>query len=291
MNYSELLNSLKTLDKKYTVKVIGKTKFNRKIIAVERNLNSLFSTAIFVCGMHAREHIGGDVVFEMIKRNLFDEITEFNLSFILLSNPDGVELQCGNLDVFPKKTQERLVKINGGSKDFSMWKANANGVDVNNNFDARFGTNVHKINPASHGFPGKQPFSEKESRIIADYTKRKNTFITISYHTKGEEIYFNFFQMGKRLVRDSKIANKFSESTGYLIKNVEELSSGGYKDWCVDKLKIPSLTIELGSDNLSHPIGKENVKEIFDRNKMIASDLKFAYNEFIKSKREIDNEL
>lgn len=291
MNYSELFDNLKTLDKKYTVKVIGKTKFNRNIIAVERNLNSFFSTAIFVCGVHAREHIAGDVVLEMIKQNLFDEITEFNLSFILLANPDGVELQCGNLESFPKPIQEKLVKINGGSRDFSMWKANARGVDINNNFDARFGTNVHDFKPASHGFPGEYSFSERESRAIAKYTKRKNAFITISYHTKGEEIYFNFFQNGKRLVRDTKVAKKFSESTGYLIKNVEESSSGGYKDWCVDKLKIPAITIELGSDDLSHPIGREHIKDIFDRNKMIASDLKFAYNEFIKSKREIDNEL
>lgn len=286
MNYSELLQSLKTLDKNYKVKVIGKTKFKRKIFAVEKTLDKSFSTAIFVCSVHARENIASDVVLEMIRRGLFDKIKKFNLSFVLMANPDGVELQCGNLLSFPKRTQKKLIEFNGGSRDFSMWKANANGVDINNNFDANFGFNVHSSKPSSHGFVGKNALSEKESRAIANYTMKKNPFITISYHTKGEEIYFNFFQAEGRLLRDEKIAKRFSKSTGYEIKNVELTSSGGFKDWCVQKLKIPSLTIELGNDCWSHPIGKDKLLKIFDKNKTIAKDLQFAYNEFIKFERE-----
>jgi len=85
-------------------------------------------------------------------------------------------------------------------------------------------------------------------------------------------------------VRDEVIAKKFADSTGYKIKNVESVSSGGYKDWCVEKLKIPAITIEVGSDDLSHPISKENLSEIFEKNKSIAFDLNFAYNEFEKSR-------
>lgn len=283
MDYVELLNQLKTIDKKYKVKTIGRTKFNRKIIAVEKTINRSFSTAILVAGMHARENISCDLVFKMIKENLFDNIKNFNLSFIIMANPDGIELQSGGIEKFPKIAQNRLININGGI-DFSMWKANARSVDINNNFDAKWGTNVNSTEPASHGFIGKKAMSEKETKAIARYTKNKNAFITISYHTKGEEIYFNFFQNPKDLERDEKIAQKFAKSTGYKIVNVEKSSSGGYKDWCVEKLKIPALTIELGSDDLVHPITKENLKEIYDKNKTIASDLEFAYNEFIKSR-------
>lgn len=286
MDYSGLLKNLKTLGKEYKVKAIGRTKYNRKIFAVERTLNKSFSTAIFVCSMHARENIATDVALKMITENLFAEIKDFNLAFILMANPDGVDLQCGKLSRFPKKVQQKLVSINGGSMDFSMWKANANGVDLNNNFDANFNSNVHSSFPASHGYIGKYAESEVETRAIVNYTKKVKPFITISYHTKGEEIYFNFFQNGRELQRDEKIANRFSESTGYIIKNVEALSSGGYKDWCVQKLKISALTIELGNDNLSHPIGKERLQEIFDRNKSIAKDLIFAYNVFKQNKRE-----
>ena len=281
MRYLELLENIQNLSKEYKVKVIGVTKFNRKIIAVERTINKSFSTAILVAGMHARENISCDVLFEMIDRNLFKDIKDFNLSFIIMANPDGIELQSGALDSFPKTHQKRLLNINCGY-DFSTWKANAMAVDINNNFDAKWGTNAHALKESSHGFIGKKPFSEKESKAIARYTKKNKTFITISYHTKGEEIYFNFFQDEKRLRRDESIAQRFACSTSYKIVNVENSSSGGYKDWCVEKLKIPALTIELGSDDLTHPITKKNLKEIFDKNKTIASDLEFAYNEFIK---------
>ncbi len=282
MNYSELLKNLRLLKSEYKIKIIGKTKFNRKIIAVERNVDKSFSTAIFVAGMHARENISGDVLFEMLKNDLFKDVSKYNLSFILLANPDGVELQTFGVQNFPRKWRKKLIKINGGN-DFSMWKANARGVDINNNFDARWGTNVHSSQPASHGFIGKNPMSEKETRAITKYTIKKKAFITISYHTKGEEIYFNFFQDGWRLERDESIAKHFAKSTGYNVVNVENCSSGGFKDWCVEKLKIPALTIELGHDSLTHPIKKEHLKEIFDKNKMIATDIEFAYNEFIKA--------
>lgn len=285
MNYSELLTELNNLDKKYQIKVIGKTKFKRKIIAVEKILDKSFSTAIFVAGVHAREDIACDMLLKMLKENLFDGINNFNLSFILMANPDGVALECGWLDEFPKNWQKKLIKMNDGSNDFSMWKANARGVDINNNFDARFGTNTHSNEPSSQGFVGKKAMSECETRALEKYTKKMKTFLTISYHTKGEEIYFNFFQSGKDLKRDEKIAKRFAKSTGYKIVNVEKSSSGGYKDWCVEKLKIPALTIELGSDDLSHPITKEHLNEIFERNKKIASDVQFAYNEFIKRQR------
>lgn len=284
MTYNELLKKLTLIDKNYQVKVIGKTKFNRKIFAVERILNESFSTAIFVASVHARENIATDLIFEMIEQKLFENVCKFNLAFIVMANPDGVALQCGGIGQFSKKWQKKLIQMNGDSSDFSMWKANALGVDINNNFDAKWGQNVHSDVPASQGFVGYSAMSENETMAIADYTKKMRPFISISYHTKGEEIYFNFFQDGKSLIRDGLIAQQFSKSTGYKIKNVENFSSGGFKDWCVEKLKIPALTIELGRDDLVHPIKKEMLGEIFQKNKSIAFDLEFAYNMFEKSR-------
>ncbi len=282
MTYNELLTNLLKLNKDYKVKVIGKTKFNRNIFAVERIVDKSFSTAILLAGIHARENITTDLVFEMIKRGLFDKIDKFNISFILMANPDGVQIQSGYLKEFPISAQNEILKMNNFSEDFSLWKANALGVDLNNNFDARFGTNVHSKCPSSQGFIGEHAFSENETKAIFQYTLSVKPFISISYHSKGEEIYFNFFQKGKIKARDEKIAKRFAQSTLYRIVNVEKLSSGGYKDWCVEKLKIPALTIEVGDDKLSHPITKINLNEIFDKNKTIAFDLEFAYNEFIK---------
>lgn len=278
MDYETLLRKMNDYSKTFEIKCLGYSHFGRKIWAVERNLNKNFATAIFVGSVHAREYVTTDLLCKFLDEKLFDEIDEFNVSIVLMANPDGVELVKHGLKSVPKCFRSRVVETNGGSNDFLLWKANGLGEDINNNFDANFGTNVHAYSPASSGFIGEFTESVLETKILADYTRAKKPFFTVSYHSKGEEIYFNFFQDKLRLERDKIIAERFAKSTGYVIRNVEEGSSGGYKDWCVQKLKIPSLTIEVGSDDLKHPIHEENLDDIYSLNKSVAKDLKFAYN-------------
>lgn len=280
MDYSSLLCSLEQFSKKYRVRSLGKTNFNRDIFAVEKVSGSYLSTAILVAAVHAREDITTDLVIKMLEENLFDSIAEFNVSVIPMLNPDGVELSKHGIMSAKKTARKNLIKANGDLTDFSLWKANGRGVDINNNFDAKFNEHTSSNLPASQGFAGKFPESEVETKSLVNYTKSVNPFITISYHSKGEEIYFNFFQDGKRLARDEMIAKRFSQSTNYAIKNPEASSSGGFKDYCVSKLKIPALTIEVGSDELSHPIQRDHLDEIYGKHKLVANDLKFAYNVF-----------
>ncbi len=284
MDYNRLLEKIEIYKQNYNVKILGYSHFNRPIYAVERVLNQHFSTALLVASTHAREHITTDIVCEMIDSGLFDNITDFNISFILMANPDGVELCINGIESAPEDERQNLIKINGGNLNFSMWKANGKGVDINNNFDANFGQNVHSEVLSSQGFIGEFPESEPETKILADYAKNNDVFLALTYHSKGEEIYYNFFQSGKQLERDSVIAKRFAESTGYLIKNVESSSSGGFKDYVVQKLRLPAITIEVGNDNLSHPISREFLPEIFERHKNVANDLIFAYNIFISYK-------
>ena len=288
MDYECLLSKIKTYEKRYDVKIIGKTKFNRNIFAVEKNVNQNFFTAIFVAGVHAREHITTDLLCKMLDDGLFDNIKNFNLSFVLMANPDGVEICYHGFDSVPENFKKEVFEINKNNEDFSLWKANGVGVDINNNFDANFGTNTHANKPSKSGFAGLFAESENETKALVSYTKSKRVFLTVSYHSKGEEIYFNFFQDEKRLKRDEFIAKQFAKSTGYLIRNVERVSSGGYKDYCVQKLKVPALTIEVGSDELKHPIKKEFLNEIFEKHKFVAKDTQFAYNVFVEFEETID---
>lgn len=278
MDYETLLQKINEYSINFEIKCLGYTNFGRKILAVERNLNKDFATAIFVGGMHAREYITTDLLCRFLDEKLFDEIDGFNVALILMANPDGVELVKHGIESVPESSRKKVLEINRNSFDFSIWKANGIGEDINNNFDANFGTNVHSKKPSSSGFAGEFAESVIESRLIANYTRRKRPFFTVSYHSKGEEIYFNFFQDKSRLKRDRVIASRFARSTGYAVRNVEKSSSGGYKDWCVQKLKIPSLTIEIGSDSLLHPIDEKHLDDIYSLHKAVAKDLKFAYN-------------
>ena len=130
-----------------------------------------------------------------------------------------------------------------------LWKANARGVDLNCNFDALWGTG--RLNTRTRGAEnctGDFPFSEPESKALADFTLKVMPHAALAFHTKGEEIYWEFdgagFIMGARVL---------ARSTVYAPKIISG-SAGGYKDWCLKRLKIPAYTIECGSDRLAHPI-------------------------------------
>ena len=92
MDYSALLNKIKTYEKKYVVKEIGKSYFGRKIMAVEMVRNEHCPTAILTASIHARENITSDLISKMLDENLFDEIKDFNISFIILGISLGIRV-------------------------------------------------------------------------------------------------------------------------------------------------------------------------------------------------------
>lgn len=197
--------------------------------------------------IHAREYITTYLAMESIKY-LSSKRLNGKIYFVPCVNPDGVKICI---------------------KGKPLYKANAKRVDLNVNFDADFGKGKHNLfYENDENFVGKYPFSEKESRALRDFTYFIKPNLTLSYHSKGEEIYYHFKQKGERLKRDYALAKEIALLTGYKIKKTP-FSSGGYKDWCIDKLSIPAFTIEVGSDSLTHPIKKESLPKIFTQNKEV----------------------
>jgi len=184
--------------------------------------------------IHAREWITSYLALEHIKQDY-----KVGGWIIPLVNPDGVEIA--------------LTKN-------PLWKANARGVDLNCNFDADWGKGkTNQFQAGAENFVGVRPFSETETIALKNFTFKIMPYTTLSFHTKGEEIYWEF--NGKGDFSGAKILQKI---TGYKPKIIYG-SVGGYKDWCLQKLGVPSYTIECGSDSLTHPIKKlKDVKRCFD---------------------------
>ncbi len=217
-----------------------------KFFAVEKSQSPKI---IFQYAIHAREYITTYLALKQIE-DFIENGSKGTVYFIPMLNPDGVKI---SLYLNP------------------LWKANARGVDLNVNFDAKWGSGERNIQTeGSENYIGERPFSEYETSALRDFTLQINPDMTVSYHSKGEEIYWQFFQDGKTLDRDLKIAKAVSNQTGYQLKPTPN-SAGGYKDWCIEKLKIPALTIEVGADELSHPINKANLPQIYDRNKGVVT--------------------
>ena len=138
-----------------------------------------------------------------------------------------------------------------------FWKANLRGVDINCNFDARWGTG--SLNTRMRGAEnciGDYPFSEPESKALACFTRKIMPQVTFAFHTKGGEIYWEFAGRG-----DESGAHILEQVTGYKSKRITG-SAGGYKDWCIEKLCIPAYTVECGDDKLVHPI--KDIKDIVE---------------------------
>ncbi len=226
--------------------IIGCTEKGREIPFIKVKKTE-FPVVLVQYGIHAREHVTSHLALAQI-RDFIARGRGGTVYFVPAVNVDGI-----------------LISLN--EKPF--YKANARGVDLNVNFDARWGTGRENINKkSSENYVGEAPFSESETRALRDFTLKVKPNATISYHSKGEEIYWKFHQDEEREKRDYLLAKELARKTGYAIKETP-FSAGGYKDWCIDKLKIPAFTIEVGSDEYSHPVCSKYLLEIFLKNKEV----------------------
>lgn len=273
----ENLGSLEGVD----VSVLARTDFDIPIYLV--HVGPYDGVQIIVEGsIHAREYITSLLLIEQIKY-LHDEPLDFGIYFVPLVNPDGVRLVLEGADWLPEETRQFLLMVNGGSADFSQWKANANAVDPNVNFDALWGGGSQNVTyPSPANYIGPSPNSEKEVQALIDLTNKVQPVLTLSYHTKGQVIYYGFEVLTpEQIARDAQIANEIAAVTGYVpIKT--EASTGGYPDWVSLNFGVPAYTIEVGSPALAHPIGLQHLPGIFEKNKnvpIVAFNALKAYNE------------
>lgn len=253
-------------------RIIGKSLFGRNIYAVKIGEGRPVGIAQY--GIHGREYITALLAVEHYKHGLF----QGSFWLLPLANPDGALLcQCGLDSVSRETDREYLLCLNDENSDFSLWKANARGVDLNVNFAAEWGKGVKNLRVAgAENYIGEKPFSEPETLALKDFTQEIAPNYTVSYHTKGEEIYWYFRQSGGDCVRDKNLALVLARSTGYPLAYAKG-SVGGYKDWCIQSLKIPSFTVETGSDLAVHPLTEKELPDIIEKNVNSLYDLSKEY--------------
>lgn len=250
--YSDLEQDSKILlSLGYTEEIIGRTVYGRRISAFARGE----SKALIVGATHAREHITAKLVVDLAKRYKGDKI-----AFIPMLNPDGVELVRGGLSTAPEEYREFLRKIQP-DEDFTLWKANGRGVDINVNYKAGWGRGkTNLFYPNSQNYVGERAESEIETQSSVDYVKRKGIRILLSYHAKGEVIYWSYEGRG-----DKSRAERLAKVTGYDLAYAHA-SHGGYKDWFIQEGFGDGYTIEVGQDVYPHPYPYSEYGDILSQN-------------------------
>ena len=221
-------------------------------------------------GIHAREYPASPVVVGLVEY-LATQSLDGGIYVIPLMNPDGARLVLDGTDWIPcEKQREYVLNINNDSSDFSLWKANIWAVDLNVNFDALWGGGSQNVFcPAPENFVGYYPESEREVRELTGLAFRIMPDLTLSYHTKGEVIYYGFETLTpEQIERDRIIAEAISEVNGYIPIKTEN-STGGFSDWVSEYLEVPAFTVEIGPVSAPTPVPLEFVPDAIERNKNV----------------------
>lgn len=295
-SYERMLKDLTVLELKYEknlkVENIGHSHFNRKILAVK--LGKGQNNILINGSHHGREWMTSMLIMKMIetyaeaysKKHFIgdydtDVFNDISIWFVPMVNPDGVTLQQFGPDKFPIFHKNSLIQMNKGSRDFSGWKANGWGVDLNRQYPAGWDELEGEPNRNYQFYKGEKPFQAMEIQALSLFTKKIKPALAISYHTAGREIFWNY-RNGEWMDRDRRLAAKVAELTGYNLNTPpKKATGGGYTDWFITAFHKPAMTIEI-----SYLVGERNpplsvFPEEWRRNRevgiMLAHELKAKY--------------
>ncbi|MFD1738995.1 M14 family metallocarboxypeptidase [Bacillus salitolerans] len=262
-SFDSLMQDVKELKEMYpeliSVKKIGQTNFRKPIIAVKVGKGE--KSILIHAAHHGREWITSMIVMKMIeeyaeahKNNVTFEgydtsiLDRVSIWFVPMVNPDGVTIQQEGFMARVPKSRWELFLMNGGSTDFSRWKANGNGVDLNRQYPAGWEDIAGDAPyPFYQLYKGEKPISSPEVIAMTRFTKEINPLIALAYHSSGRVLYWYYNTKEENINRDKAIAMKISEVTGYELSDpVQTAVGGGFTDWFIQRFKRPAITVEVG---------------------------------------------
>lgn len=256
--YEQMVTDMAALQATYpdSVKLdtIGKSEMNRDIPVMIVGNPQAPNHVLMQGAMHAREHFTAWLLMAIMDSSLKAKLLSENVCYhvIPMSNPDGVTLsQTQTLNENQAQIYLRDLAygyVNLGQNEYArQWKANALGVDLNRNFPAGWENKAEHPEPSISRYRGESPLCAAESKALADYTQSRQFDSTFSFHSHGSVLYYAYGS--KQPVNDLSysLALAVQKQTGYTPIGYDGTTGAGYKDWAMDALGIPSLTVEIGS--------------------------------------------
>lgn len=275
--YSEMCKDITGICEKYSSiakeESIGKSEEGRNIPVIIIGNKDAEHQILIQGGIHAREHLTSWLLMAMAEYWCIYDITDYDdvcFHIIPMTNPDGVIIsQSGKLNSAQLKIyqSDKDKKYTYFSQDVytEKWKANALGVDINRNFPSGWGENPsERLAPSSELYGGTKPFSSAEARALRDYTLKYDFDVTISYHATGSIIYYEYGDKEPVNSLSKSFAQSISNVSGYILATSYGIDGAGYKDWAMEELGIPSITIEIGCQEAA--LDKRELYSIFVRN-------------------------
>ena len=275
-SYAQMIEDMETLRSQYpdvvTVASIGTTELGRDIPAIRiGDLNARYHV-LLQGAIHGREHLTAWLLMAMADYWLDHGILGYGdvcYHIIPMTNPDGVIIsQTGILDDVQQEIylndKENGYTTRSESSYAELWKANGEGIDINRNFPAGWELIDDRTGPSSQQYQGKKPFCAAEAVALRDYTLKYAFDATASYHATGSLIYYSYGEKEPVNTESKSLARAVQEISGYDLASSNGIDGAGYKDWVIDTLEVPSLTIEIGCEEAA--LAEREIYSIFVRN-------------------------
>jgi g-D-glutamyl-meso-diaminopimelate peptidase len=177
--------------------------------------------------------------------------------------------------------------MNGGKGDFSRWKANGVGIDLNRQYPAGWRALGGPNKPSFQFYKGTRPLQATEAKAITTFVNHIQPLIAVAYHSTGQEIFWNYHN-GKNKQRDYSVASEISELTGYQLgMPPKKASGGGFTDWFITKYHRTALTIEISPPMVNSAPPLSAFPEVWRRNQFVGLKLVEEVLNVHKNKEEM----
>ena len=135
------------------------------------------------------------------------------------------------------------------------------GIDLNLQYPAGWST-AREIKfaagytrPGPRDYVGPAPLTAPESLAMYGFTRALDPQLTLSYHTQGRVIYWQYD--GYDVPGSKAIAERFAAASGYAVAATPYAAGhAGYKDWFLQDFRRPGFTIEAGSGENPLPLSQ-----------------------------------
>jgi len=280
-SYERMIEHLQALVDQYellSVDIIGESVERRAIYLVK--LGQGEKKILLDGAHHGSEWISSFLLMTMIEHyayhyhtgqpfygyDLRELLSTYTLYIVPMVNPDGVEIVATNGR--GSLSYDSLLAMNGGSRDFTLWKANARGVDLNRQYPTNWhlAQNYGPPQPASANYAGSKPLTEPEVIAMERLHQQEGFSAHLTYHSVGNEVFYYYYQTGRWLERDRSLAQAVANHTGYRLRHSSGGIGGMARDHVVTTYQIPSLIIELGT-NKPRPLPEFN--DMWKRNRQV----------------------
>jgi len=195
---------------------------------------------VFVGGIHGGYEWNSVLLayklLDYLKENPNELPKNLTVSVIPSANPDGLFKVVGKVGRFE-------VSDVATNQPLGTGRFNANGVDLNRNFDCKWVPEATwKSKKVS---AGSAPFSEPESQALRDFALKEKPNAFVFFHSQANAVYASECEKGV-LSETLDVMNAYAKSAGYpAVKSFDSYVVTGDVEGWLASVNIPAISVEL----------------------------------------------